>query len=61
MRMAEEGQYERTQQHFHRYFVANVGDSGTREMGRQYLTKLESTKMEVINLNDIPFSISTDM
>lgn len=55
--MADEVQHEGTHPYPPRYFVANTGNNGIREKGYQYLTKLESTKMDEINLIDSPFSI----
>ena len=59
--MADEGQHEGTHLDLHRYFVANSGGSGSREIGLQYLAKLESTRIKAIILNDNTFSMSTDM
>ena len=59
--MAEESQHEETHLYQVRYFVANAGDSGTREKGEQYLAKLESTKMEEINIDEDPMTTCTDI
>ena len=59
--MAEESQHEETHLYQVRYFVANAGENGTSEKGDQYLTMLESTKIELINIDKYPFSMSTDM
>ena len=59
--MAEESRHEGTHPSLPRYFVVNAGDSGSREKGEQYLAKLESTKMERINIDENPTSRSTEM
>ena len=52
MWVVDEGQHEGTRPPIARYFMVDAGDNGTREKGCQYLIKLESTKMDVINLNE---------
>ena len=59
--MVEESQHEETHLYQVWYFVANAGENGTSEKGDQYLTMLESTKIELINLYKNPFSKGTDM
>lgn len=50
--MADKDQHEGTHPPIARYFVVDAGANGTREKGYQYLIKLESTKMDVININE---------
>lgn len=60
MQGADDGQHEGTLLTRSRYIVVDAGGCRTREKGQQDLTKLESTKIEEINLEDYSFGRGTD-